>query len=380
MIEMEGNYIMNNIFTKENSNTKRQLELDIAKGLAIIFMVWVHVNEYYQGTLYHGGTYNRIVEFLGSPPAAPVFMILLGTGAVYSRSSTPKKLAVRGMKLLFGGYLFSFFRDAIPYALLYVREEDKALITEGLDLLWGVDILQFAGLALMFLALIKKFRLSNKVLFIIWCAFASIHLVVRDITFSSTIANRFFGLFWGTNSYSWFPFLNWITFPMVGYVFGTFLIRCTDKKVFYKTIFIWSSAISVPLWIYSYINNIQFGAFGELWQDAYYHHDIIGTMVLLSFALFWMSLVFFVTPYVPELLQKAFSRWSKHTTKIYCVSYIILGVSILGMETESLEPAMVCLLAAIIFVLSDLYCLISDKMKKYRVSLSVGKTANSLEK
>ena len=55
---------MNNIFTKDASNRQRQIELDIAKGLAIIFMVWVHVNEYFQADLYHGGTYNRVVEFL----------------------------------------------------------------------------------------------------------------------------------------------------------------------------------------------------------------------------------------------------------------------------------------------------------------------------
>ena len=37
---------MEKIFTKEMSNLGRQRELDLAKGLAIIFMIWVHVNEY----------------------------------------------------------------------------------------------------------------------------------------------------------------------------------------------------------------------------------------------------------------------------------------------------------------------------------------------
>ena len=367
---MEGNFIMNNIFTKDASNRQRQIELDIAKGLAIIFMVWVHVNEYFQADLYHGGTYNRVVEFLGSPPAAPVFMLLLGVGIVFSRNSTPAKLATRGAKLLLGGYILSFIRDVVPYYFLYKREPDQELITEGIALLWGVDILHFAGLVLIFFAVVKKFQITNRTLFIIWCAFTSLHLVVRGITFSSDTANRIFGLFWGTDEYSWFPFLNWITFPMAGYVFGQYLVRCIDKKVFYKTIFIWSTAISVPLWIYSYINNVHFGAFGELWQDTYYHHDIIGSMVLISFALSWISAIYFITPMVPEAVQKVCGRWSRNTNSIYSISYIILGFSLLIIEETSCAPWQGCVLSVIIFILSDVSSILRDKIKQMHWSFS----------
>lgn len=82
-------------------------------------MVWVHINEYYQSELYEGGVYNRVVEFLGSPPAAPIFKMLLGLGIVYSRNNQPMKLAVRGVKLFIGGYILSFIRDWIPYLILY---------------------------------------------------------------------------------------------------------------------------------------------------------------------------------------------------------------------------------------------------------------------
>lgn len=361
---------MNNIFTKEPVNRKRQTELDIAKGIAIIFMVWVHVNEYYQGEQYHGGVYNTLVEFLGSPPAAPVFMILLGVGIVFSRNNSSRKLVERGFKLVAGGYLLSFVRDMIPYFIMYQQENDKEILKEGAALLWGVDILQFAGLAMIFFAIVLKYQLSNRTLFVIWCGFASLHLVVRDISFSNEAMNRIAGLFWGTNDYTWFPFLNWITFPMAGYVFGSYLIRCTDKKAFYKNVFLYSTAITIPLWIFSYMNNIQFGAFGDLWQQAYYHHDIIGNMVLVSFAFSWMSAVYFITPLVPEVVKKAFARWSRNTNAIYSVSYIILGFSLLVMEEASYAPWGVCVLAVIIFMLSDLYCILRDRVKRIEFSFA----------
>lgn len=354
---------MNVIFTNEKTNSKRQVELDIAKGLAIIFMVWVHVNEYYQGTAFHGGVYNRIVEFLGSPPAAPIFTILLGTGIVYSRKSHPRQLVIRGMKLLVGGYVLSFLRDFIPYLILYRSSSDKELLTEASYLLWGADILQFAGLAFLFFAVVIKYQLSNQALFLLWCAFSSLNILLRGITFSSHLANAMGGLFWGTYEYSWFPFLNWITFPIVGYVFGQYLIRCTDKTRLYKQILLISSMISIPLWIYSYVNNIQFGAFGELWQQAYYHHDIIGSMVLTAFVFFWMSACYFAVPFVPKVMQKALTRWSRNSTRMYSISYIILGFSVLVLVTEHYHPVMVCVLAVTIYSLSDLACILYEKRK-----------------
>lgn len=80
---------MGKIFTNEKVNCGRQRELDVAKGLAVIFMVLVHVYEVYGGSV-EGTTFSHVVEFLGSPPAAPVFMFLLGVGVVYSRKNTPK--------------------------------------------------------------------------------------------------------------------------------------------------------------------------------------------------------------------------------------------------------------------------------------------------
>ena len=106
------------IFTKEKSNEGRQKELDFAKGIAIVFMIWVHINESYLSELASNGMYSKVIEILGSPPAAPIFMLLLGTGIVYSKRSTAIVLFKRGTYLLGLGYILNFLRDFVPCFIL----------------------------------------------------------------------------------------------------------------------------------------------------------------------------------------------------------------------------------------------------------------------
>ena len=69
------------VFSKDEVNTGRQIELDIAKGFAILFMIWVHTAETFSaGT---GLGYEIVDNFLGGPFAAPVFMVCMGIGMRY---------------------------------------------------------------------------------------------------------------------------------------------------------------------------------------------------------------------------------------------------------------------------------------------------------
>lgn len=172
------------------------------------------------------------------------------------------------------------------------------------------------------------------------------------------------GLFWGTNDYIWFPFLTWITYPILGYFFGKLLIRCKDKDKFYKGILLVTVPLSIALWIYSYKNNVRFGAFGELYQYDYYNHDLMGNIVIGSFALLWLSICFYVVKYIPEYVYNVFARWSKNVNMMYCLHYAIIGWLVLVIETESQTPGKVMLLALCIFVVTDLICVLLNNKKR----------------
>jgi uncharacterized membrane protein len=77
------------LFSNEKINTGRQVELDIAKALSIIFMIFLHTLMVVKGFNFNlSPTYDFLItNVLGRPFAAPVFMFCMGVGVVYSRHS-----------------------------------------------------------------------------------------------------------------------------------------------------------------------------------------------------------------------------------------------------------------------------------------------------
>lgn len=73
---------------KDRVNTGRQPELDVAKVAAILYMVVIHVYEEMSVVNYWvrpDSLFRTVLEFLGGPLAAPVFMFAMGVGMVYTR-------------------------------------------------------------------------------------------------------------------------------------------------------------------------------------------------------------------------------------------------------------------------------------------------------
>ena len=58
---------------------KNRLELpDIVRGLAVVFMVQVHLTELFVTQDIYNSAFGKISLFLGGIPAAPVFMVMMG--------------------------------------------------------------------------------------------------------------------------------------------------------------------------------------------------------------------------------------------------------------------------------------------------------------
>ena len=85
-------------------NTKRQVEFDYIKTLAIFFMVIIHVLEeistYGAYEVIPAGFWENLIEFGAGPLAAPAFMFAMGVGIIYSRHNEPSELFRRGVRLL----------------------------------------------------------------------------------------------------------------------------------------------------------------------------------------------------------------------------------------------------------------------------------------
>lgn len=94
-------------------NRTRQIEFDLAKALAAIFMIFVHTYEMSlfiaNDTSGIGLAVATIIELLGSVLTAPLFMFAMGVGAVYSKHSKPDQYIKRATKIFGLGIFVNFF-------------------------------------------------------------------------------------------------------------------------------------------------------------------------------------------------------------------------------------------------------------------------------
>jgi uncharacterized membrane protein len=353
---------LNKLFDKESINPGRQIELDIARGLAVLFMIAVHVLEVFSNEHVIGSLYGSITEFLGGPPAAPVFMFLLGVGIIYSTKSEPHILFKRGLIIFLAGYLLNILRGSIPNLIGYILTNNNDLLEDSIRELISVDILQFAGLTLIYFSIVKKLKVNLVIMFITGVIFCAFNFLLLNIKTDSLLFSAFSGLIWGAGELSYFPFLSWIIYPIAGYCFGTFLIRCANKSKFYLNmlfsglILFLSFAVAIV-----YLSKIDVGFINEY---TYYHHTIFGSLIFLSFTIFWISLLFLISKGFVGVIKTTVERWSRNVTSIYFIHWVLIGnlTLLLGLNTSNLITTIA--ITVIIAILSDILAIVYVKVSK----------------
>ena len=311
------------LFYDEVINTGRQKELDWARGFAVLFMILVHVKMELPGFPL-SDTYSRVIEFLGSPLAAPTFMILLGVGIVYSKNKDPKKQAVRGVKLLILHYILNFTAFGIPSLIRFILTQDTAYCYDILMLTFSVDILAFSGLTFLFFALMQKLKFNHVHIILITLAFSCLNYILT-IPVENLWLQPITGLFVCTSEISFFPFLSWIGYPVMGYIFADLLIRCSDKRKFYRILFASSVLITaaVTLGARKYGFDIWSMHFGP---GEYYYQDFIQYILVGGICFSWISILFALSEIKGlTIVGKQLARWSKNTTVIYFAQWMIIG-------------------------------------------------------
>jgi uncharacterized membrane protein len=314
------------ILTAEPVNAGRQPELDMARGLAVLFMIAVHTLMVFANDQVRDSWFGQIVDFLGSPPAAPVFMFLLGTGLVFSRRSDPRSLFRRGLLLLGLGYVLTALRLVLPLYVALALGHDPGFPIKPSALWFMQDILHFAGLALMFFGGLKSLvpHPSPALLIGIGVGLGLTNSLLLNLPGAHPDPAVLTGLLWGSSQMSFFPFLSWIIYPLAGYVFGLYLLRASDKRLFYSVLFFGSTGLFIPLYaLFTDLFHVTIAMDG----DPYYHHNALVGILFLLFVLSWISLLYFTTQWFrwPEVVQGAISRWSCNVTAIYFIHWILIG-------------------------------------------------------
>lgn len=341
----------NKPFSAHAINTGRQFELDIARGLAVVFMVLVHVQMTFANYTESDSTLANVIDFMGGIPAAPVFMFLMGVGFVYSRKTDYKKLLKRGLYIFLAGYMLNFLRDSLPELVDYFSKGRTHSLHAAIEGFIDIDILQFAGLSMIFFGSLKRIKATTTQIVIAGIVLSLLPFLLADVQVETYFGAASTGLLWGSSEYSEFPFLNWVFYPVAGYTFARWLIRCTNKPLFYSQLFLISSILILLLaTMFLEIPGEDLGMGNEI---AYYHHSFFANIIYTLFTLSWLSFLFGLTNLLPAKLLAPFKRWSRNVTKIYFIHWVLIGWLAWYVYPDTFGIAGFWIISVCIFFISD---------------------------
>jgi uncharacterized membrane protein len=323
-------------------NKTRIIYLDIARGLAILFMFTQHCMLVHEKTAGEGtNLLANIFVLLGTAPAAPVFMLIMGVFIGTSRSDFKTNI-LRGVKIIALGYLLNLLRFSIP---LFIVGTAGFQLIDGetpLSMFLAVDILQLAGLAFIAGSFMKNI-INNKIIapFII-IAIMIISPFLWDNFGDSTI----FSILWGVNKNVYFPFFPWFIYPLLGMYLSKLLLDINKDKRNIKRLVL--AGISLVV-----IGILTFDLFpvGDYHRSgAAIHLLIIGFIFIWLSACWWISNKFSST----NIIIRTLVFWSKNVTAIYFIQWVIFGWSILIFDANKQKAYVAALIGLVVLIITHL--------------------------
>ena len=365
------------LFSKETVNNGRQPAVDLCKTVCIILMLFCHVFYVIKftntPTLTPSFIAHNLVRLLG----AQFFMFSMGLGLAYTRNDTAKCCLRRGVILLLSGYMLNFLREILPWMLFgsypmfsSIMSNDKFLM------LLNGDILQFAGLAFLFFAFVKHFKMSNLTIFMIAIACTAVGaFCTNEISVNLSPDNFYFsfvGLFipiknFTTSGYVCFSFCNWILYPVTGWLFGKLLKRCNNPDKFY----LYMLCVSVPVLLLAWSG---FDAAGKnMWMIlmnplVYHQQNPIILAVYMNIIAVAISIAHLFSNYfVNSKLWGIVKHLSTELPTLYIASWVVIGWigAWLKMNNKYLTKNLdnVFLLFVVVLLVSEAYIYIKNLLK-----------------
>lgn len=328
---------------RRGSPSDRVLAFDLARGLAVFFMILIHVMRHWGEPATWTTPIGVVASFLGGPPAAPVFMFLMGASVALSRRSTFRSLALRGLGLFALAYVFNLFRGALPLTLGLasgvVTEAEVAPHTPG-SLLTMVDILQLAGLSLIGIATLRRFVRPGLSWLVLAAGIVLVAPSLRGFTVGDPLVDGFLSVLWGADSHVYYPVFPWAVFPLVGAVLGERIVRAPDRSALLGRLGLLGVALCavgvalVAAWV------------PDLSDTTYWHLPPALALAILGFVLAWLAVCDQIVRRGPraQVLDLVYG-WSARVQAMYVTHWIIVGwgVGIVGFQRLELVPVLVAM-------------------------------------
>jgi len=241
----------------------------------------------------------------------------------------------RGVFLLALGYLLNALRGSLPMWIAIqagVSVEELGGATP-LSELMSVDILQFAGMAYLTLAVVRRITRNPW----IWIGLAAVVAGVSPLIWGfETGVPALDGIFallgGGDGEHVAFPLFAWIAYPLVGMAIGQWLSTSVERGKLFRRIawvgagvFIAGGALT--------LTNIDFHI-GDYWRTG-----PGGVLTITGYVLLWIWLLNLIAePVLRSWPGRVLGFWSRNITVFYFTHWVLLGWSVLLVGYEAYGP------------------------------------------
>lgn len=215
--------------------------------------------------------------------------------------------------------------------------------------LWEVDILQFAGLAYICMAIVK--HCFHKPLHWLYIAI-SIMLIspsLWGIAFNHSTLNWVIHYLWGGDELVYFPLFHWLYYPLMGMVIGS-LIKTTGKEERVLTVLSKLGFYLLVLGSFISLTDLDFHV-GDYFRGGQ------GSVIWISgFLLLWMRLAQLATiRFKDSLILNTICYWGRHTPKIYIFHWLLISWSTLFINESAQGYLMTINLMVVVLFLSHIF-------------------------
>jgi uncharacterized membrane protein len=302
---------------------ERVRAFDLAAGLSVFFMILIHVSWHWGRPDTWTTPIGQAINYMGGPTAAPVFVFLMGASFGAARHATTSTMVMRGLWLVFLGYVLNFARGVIPATLgttfgIVTWQQIEPFTPWWLATM--VDLHHVVGLSLIAIALLRTRTEPSAA----WLAMAGVLVLVapwlRGVRFGTPILDAPLTPFVSSAPNVFYAVVPWLAYSLGGAVFGAAIARTEDRaQLFRRAALVGLGLIAIGS-VLVVATRPAFDVFTYWRQPPAFFVAIVGIILV------WLALCDAVTRFdaIDRRLGVVYG-WSHRVIAMYFTHWLIVG-------------------------------------------------------
>jgi uncharacterized membrane protein len=297
--------------------------LDLARGFTVLMMAPIHTMMVFSNLSLRSTLLAQILAFIAEWHGAQVFMLIMGISFSLSGGLSLESVFLKATRLMALAYLLNIFKLVLPHLFGWLPDSllSELQVDKGapgyLQLFLLGDILQFASISLIVMAIVSKFKFSGTIALWVAMAICIISPLFWDVASNNNFVTYLLNLIGGQPPQIFFPLFPWLVYPLLGFYIGGILQK-KEQWLGFDSFWIVGLALIVLSSAVKYLLHSN-----DL--SSFYRTTPLDTLLHIGFVLTMLSFWHWVQKNVkPNILFKLFTYCSKQITQIYFIQWVLI--------------------------------------------------------